>query len=101
MLAGAVLSGATDVLPPGAKVSMLSAAASRLRPGGVLVVIGAEPGAWAAAGSELAADLAPGRPFHPATWCRLAEQEGLTGAEVGAGAPGTPEAYAIITRRPA
>ena len=73
-LGAVVLSGCVDRLGLARQRRLLDLAAAALAPGGVLVVIGTSPRAWARVTPEVEADLAPGRPLSAATWCHLLEQ---------------------------
>ncbi|MDQ6617749.1 MAG: class I SAM-dependent methyltransferase [Actinomycetota bacterium] len=70
-LDGLVLSGFVERLALPSLVGLAQLAASRLAPGGVLVVVSVHPGAWLRSGPPLAVDLAEGRPVHPETWQAL------------------------------
>ncbi|MGH9282751.1 MAG: hypothetical protein ACRD0S_07420, partial [Acidimicrobiales bacterium] len=72
-----VLSGAVERLPSGALVELAGLAASTLAPGGTVVVVSADPRAWARRASPVEVDLAPGRPFRSETWCHLLTGRGL------------------------
>lgn len=91
------LAGGPDVLPVPAKRELVRLAAAAVRPGGTVVVVGADPGAWRLVAGTVVADLAPGRPLHPATWEHLLAAAGLAVAAVhGEGGP----TYAVVARRP-
>ncbi|HET9732496.1 MAG TPA: methyltransferase domain-containing protein [Acidimicrobiales bacterium] len=77
-LAGLVLSGCVDRLPLGRQRQLVDLAASRLGPGGVLVLVASSPAAWANRTPPIEADLAPGRPLHAATWSYLLERAGFS-----------------------
>jgi hypothetical protein len=76
-LAGLVLSGAVDRLPAGALVDLAGLAAEKVAPGGVVVVLGADPRGWERTTSPVVTDLSPGRPLHSDTWCHLLAGRGL------------------------
>lgn len=80
-LGGLVLSGCVDRAPRGEQLELVRLASTRLDDGGTLAVLGTDPSSWAAA-DPVAADLAPGRPLHAATWAHLLQAEGLTSVEV-------------------
>jgi hypothetical protein len=75
-LGGIVLSGIVDGMPGGERTQLLTAIATRLAPGGTLVVHSVSREAWDSAGAPPEADLSPGRPLRPETWCRLLEEGG-------------------------
>lgn len=79
-LAGVVLSGCVDRLPLADQRELAELALSRA-PGGVVVVLGTDPRAAAAGAADVvAADLAPGRPLHAATWAELLGRAGARSA---------------------
>jgi SAM-dependent methyltransferase len=71
-----LLTGVVDRLRPGAAQALAQLAARCLAPGGVVVLVSARPEATVAM-DPVAADLAPGRPLHPVTWCHLLAHFGL------------------------
>jgi hypothetical protein len=77
-LAAVVLSGVVDYLPLGALLEVADLLAAKLEPRGAVVVVSASPGAWDRARDPVVADLAPGRPLHPETWCHLLVARGFT-----------------------
>lgn len=80
-LSGVVLAGIVDRAPVGAQVALLEHAARVVGPGGRLAVAGTSPAAWGT-DNPVEADLAPGRPLHPATWVHLLGQVGFAGPAV-------------------
>jgi hypothetical protein len=80
-LSGVVLTGIVDRSPTGAQVALVEHAARVVGPGGRLAIAGTSPEAWGR-DNPVEADLAPGRPFHPATWVHLLGQLGFVGADV-------------------
>lgn len=95
-LGGVVLSRCVDLLPLGVLTEMVDLVRTKLAPGGVAVVLGTHPEAW----TGVAADLAPGKPLHPDTWCRLLGA-GVSATEVVEGPVedgGVPAAYAVVVR---
>jgi SAM-dependent methyltransferase len=80
-LSGVVLTGIVDRSPTGAQVALVEHAARVVGPGGRLAIAGTSPEAWGR-DNPVEADLAPGRPFHPATWVHLLGQLGFAGADV-------------------
>lgn len=119
---GVVLAGCVDRLPAAALVHLAEHAMKAVAPGGAVVVVSADPRAWARRRPAVTVDLSPGRPLHAETWQRL-----LGGGEVVAGPaePGGlqpvpkghavlnenlsrlndalfgPTSYAVVARRPA
>lgn len=81
-LGGLVLAGGADRLPLGGQLALVERAAATLADGAPLVVLSTTPAAWAQAVDPVDADLAPGRPLHPATWRHLLEHRGFTDVEV-------------------
>jgi len=84
-LGAVVLSGIVDGMAAGERTRLLAAFASRLAPGGTLVIHSAARQAWEAPDAPPEADLAPGRPLHPKSWHRLLEQHGYGTVEVKEG----------------
>ena len=84
-LGGLVLSGCVERLPLGIVLELADQAVRVLAPSAVLVVLSGTPSAWAAGSDPVVADLAPGRPLHPATWCHLLEVRGFTGVSSSPG----------------
>jgi hypothetical protein len=114
-LGGLVVSGATERVTPGSARALIHLASTRLRPGGIVVLVSAHPSAGA--GDPISADLASRRPLHPVTWCHLLARFGFAeitvfdrdtefgrAGSVAAGnvpeAEGTRGAYAVAARRP-
>lgn len=98
-LGGVVLSSCVDLLPLGVLAEMADLVRAKLAPGGVAVVLGRHPDTWTGA----ATDLAPGRPLHPKTWCRLLGAGGVSSMEVVDGPAeddGFSTAYAVVVRVP-
>jgi hypothetical protein len=98
-LGAVVLSRCVDLLPLGVLAEMATIVRAKLAPGGVAVVLSSQPGAW----TGVAADLAPGRPLHPRTWCELLGVRGVSTMEVleaPAGDGGASGAYAVVVRFP-
>jgi hypothetical protein len=75
-LGGIVLSGTVDGMAGAERTQLLEAVATCLAPGGTLVLHSVSRRTWESADAPAEADLAPGRPLHPETWCRLLEQSG-------------------------
>jgi SAM-dependent methyltransferase len=96
-LAAVVLSSCIDRLTLGDQIEVLERAVAALASGGVLVLMGRHPDAWAADVSPVARDLAPGRPLHPSTWVHLLGGHPVRDATLREGAPAMPEAVAAST----
>jgi hypothetical protein len=75
-LGGLVLSGTVEGMAGGERTQLLEAIATRLAPGGTLVIHSVTRAAWDGADAPPEADLSPGRPLRPEAWCRLLEQGG-------------------------
>jgi hypothetical protein len=86
-LGGLVLSGCVDRLPVPVQLRLADLAAAKLGAGGVLAIVASHPRAWEAGRSSAEADLAPGRPLHPDTWCRLLVTRGFPSPSVHPGPP--------------
>ena len=101
---GILLTGVVDRLRPGAARALAQLAARALAPGGVVVLVSARPEVTVAM-DPVAADLAPGRPLHPVTWCHLLAHFGLSELAVFEPDPSTsdasePDVFAVSARRP-
>jgi hypothetical protein len=75
-LGGLVLSGIIEGLPAGERSKLLATIASKLAPGGTLVIHSATRTAWDAPEAPPEADLTPGRPLRPEAWRLLLDQGG-------------------------
>jgi hypothetical protein len=75
-----VLSGLVEGMDSGARTQLLALAGGCLAPGGTLVIHSATREAWDAPEAPYEADLCPGRPLRPATWCGLLDQTGYEAA---------------------
>jgi len=98
-LGAVVLSRCVELLPLGALGELATLVRAKLAPGGVAVVLSVQPESWAGA----AADLAPGHPLHPKTWCQLLGADGVSAVEVieaPAEDGGVSPAYAVVVRFP-
>jgi hypothetical protein len=95
-LAALVLSGCVDRLPLVRQRRLLELARAKVGPGGVVVLVAANPGSWVGTVPVMEADLAPGRPLHAATWAHLLERERFEDIEVSEG----PTRSALTARRP-
>jgi hypothetical protein len=76
-LGAVVLSATVDGMAGAERGQLLSAIGTRLAPGGTLVVHSVSRETWEAADAPPEADLAPGRPLRPESWCRLLEEHGF------------------------
>lgn len=82
-LGGIVVSDVTNGMPAGARLKMLDRIAEILPKGAPIAIVATNPRAWeSGVESVVAADLAPGRPFHAETWKFLLEQHGCTEIEI-------------------
>jgi hypothetical protein len=79
-LGGLVLSGLVEGMDGGARARLLALTGSCLAPGGTLVMHSATRESWDSAEAPYEADLCPGRPLRPETWCRLLDQSGYEAA---------------------
>jgi len=79
-LGAVVLSGIVEGMAGAERAQLLGAIASRLAPGGTLLVHSVSRAAWESPDAPPEADLAPGRPLRPEAWCRLLEQSGYEAA---------------------
>jgi hypothetical protein len=98
-LSGLLLTGVVDRLRPGAARALARLAARSLAPGGVVVLVGARPEVVVAI-DPVAADLAPGRPIHPVTWCHLLAHFGLSELTIFEADASEPDMFAVSARRP-
>jgi hypothetical protein len=98
-LSGLVLSGCVDALPLGQVLELADRATTVVAPGGTVVVLSSGVPL-----DPVVADLAPGRPLHPETWCHLLADRGLAdtavhhGADDGARLPADAPNADIINR---
>ena len=84
---------------PGAARALAQLAGRCLAPGGVVVLVSARPEVVVAI-DPVAADLAPGRPIHPVTWCHLLAHFGLVELSVFEPDDAEPDVFAVSARRP-
>jgi SAM-dependent methyltransferase len=70
-LGGVVLSGVVEGLAGGERTQLLADVASRLAPGGTLIVHSVTRATWDSSDAPVGADLAPGHPLRAETWCEL------------------------------
>lgn len=77
-LGGLVLTGVVERVTASALVELVDLAVDALVPGGLVVVVSGAPETWATTAGAVAADLAPGRPLHAATWRHLLEVRGFS-----------------------
>ena len=75
-LGGVVLSGTVEGMAAAERTQVLTALATRLAPGGTLVVHSVGRHAWEADDAPPETDLAAGRPIRSEAWCSLLEQGG-------------------------
>lgn len=97
-LGALVLSGVVDRATTAARIAIAERSGDVVASGGTVLVVGTSPEAWSREVPEAVVDLAPGRPFHAATWATLLERYGFTGIEVRQG-DGEPTSYLVIARR--
>lgn len=95
-LDGIILSGCVDHFPVAEQRVLADLAASRLGPGGVVVVVGTAPNAWAHLTPVVEVDLAPGRPLHPETWCHLLERRGFADVVAHLASAAAGEGLAVV-----
>ncbi|MDQ1444582.1 MAG: hypothetical protein QOI20_1046 [Acidimicrobiaceae bacterium] len=86
-LAAIVLSGCVDRMALGAQLQLADLVATKVAPGGTVIVLGTHPAAWAESHAPVHVDLSPGRPLHPETWQHLLAQRGMTESEIVTGPP--------------
>lgn len=87
-LGAVVLSGIVDGMAAGERAQLLTLIGTRLAPGGTLVVHSATGQAWDAEDAPVEADLSPGRPLRPDSWCRLLQESGYEAVAMQTGASG-------------
>ena len=75
-LGAIVLSGVVDGMGSGERQQLLQLIATRLAPGGVLVVHSLTRSSWEGTEAPYVADLSPGRPLRAETWRHVLEQGG-------------------------
>jgi hypothetical protein len=97
---GILLTGVVDRLRPGAARVLAQLVARCLVPGGVVVLVSKRPEA-AASMDPVVADLMPGRPLHPVTWCHLLSRVGLSELSVYESDVVEPEVFAVSAKRAA
>ncbi len=96
-LGGIVLSGTPDRVTPARARALASLVASRLAPGGRVLLLSSDPSS-VGDGDPVAADLAAGRPLHPVTWCHLFSRVGLE--EITVREPLEGPAYVVCASSP-
>jgi hypothetical protein len=83
-LGALVLSGVADGMSVAERGDLLRRVERALTPGGTVVVHCVSRTTWESADAPVEADLAPGRPLRPDSWCRLFAAEGYEArAEAG------------------
>jgi hypothetical protein len=91
-----VLRGIVERAPLGSLLLLVDAAAAKLTNGGRLVVCSLRRKAWGKGATAAEADLVPGHPMHPDTWCAVLPDQGFAAVEVHeAGA----DAYVVVATR--
>jgi hypothetical protein len=99
-LGGLVLSGFLDLLPVPDHYHLVDLARAKLRPGGVLVVLGTSPEAWTGTAPVAVVDLSPGRPLHAETWTQLLAEGGFQRIEsYGAAGAESSATFAVVGAR--
>jgi hypothetical protein len=81
-LGAVVLRGCVERRPTGELLELVDLVASRLAPGGVIVVCSVSPETWGRARTEIEADLAIGRPLHASTWESVLAARHFSGIDV-------------------
>jgi hypothetical protein len=76
VLGGVVMVGLEGRLAPEGARRLVQLAMSRVRAGGVVIVVAADPAQWRESVGPVGADLAPGRAFVPETWAHLLASAG-------------------------
>lgn len=78
-LAGILLQGSIDLLPPDEKLNLITSAERVLGPRGTIVLLSADPTFFDSSPRvAIHRDLAPGRPFAPETWQHVLARLGFT-----------------------
>jgi hypothetical protein len=77
-LGGLVLSGGVDTLANVTRQAIARAARRAVGAGGACIVIASDPQRWGDGATRVAADLAPGRPWHADTWSHVLGAAGFT-----------------------
>ncbi|HLI74140.1 MAG TPA: methionine biosynthesis protein MetW [Acidimicrobiales bacterium] len=94
-LAGLVLSACVDRLSIADRRQLIRLAEAKVAPGALVAVVGTAPAAWERRAGAVASDLAPGRPWHAATWAHLLAQVGFSDVEVVEGG----DAFAVVASK--
>jgi hypothetical protein len=76
VLGGVVMVGLEGRLAPEGARRLVQLAVDRVRSGGTVLVVAADPDQWREAVGPVGADLAPGRAFVPETWAHLLASRG-------------------------
>lgn len=82
VLGGVVLSGVVDRCGSAQRHRLVQLAEVKLAPGAAVAVVSTPPARWAAVAGPVAADLAPGQPWHAETWATLLRRAGFVDVEV-------------------
>lgn len=98
-LGGVLLSGCCDSLPVPALVELLDLVATRVEPGGRVMVVSAGPVPPEDAAGIVAYDLAPGRPLFAETWAALLPARGWGEVVVHQATAADSEPYAVTASR--
>lgn len=103
VLGGAILTGFVDVLDRAHQLRLPGMLHAKLRAGGVLVIVGCDPVAWARDVSPVVRDLSPGSPLHGETWQFLLDRAGFESVILhpGGEVPSSVGSYVVIAVRPA
>jgi len=91
---GVVLAGAVDRLPLAGKLALVREAVRVAGRGGTVALLVTDPDAWDRTLTQVARDLAPGRPLHPATWIHVLARLGAPGASWLT--PATGDVHAVV-----
>lgn len=97
VLGGVVLSGCVDRYPLPWQIALVDESTRALGSGGRLVVVSISPDAWGVGDTVVAADLAPGRPLHAATWEHLLKVRGYEGIRALPGSDAGRASTALIS----
>jgi hypothetical protein len=96
-LAGVVLRGLVERMSLGSLALVLEAVATRLMPGGRLVVCSLTKDMWGRGDTAAESDLVAGQPLHPDTWKVLLAEDEFADVRV---VPAGTDAYVVSATRP-